>query len=279
MVPRLRVGRQEGDAGGGGAQQEQGDGQLDFAAEALLDRHEDDGADRPCNKGEGEDGEGVQRALEPVGEREEHRREHQHRSDGVDEEVEIFGSAADHHADGDFARVDVAVAGIDVAGAAVWGAVMGAAPAPPYVVVLCIIFVSILLPVVRPVCRTESTLPCGKGWDKTSNVQREAVGVTVACSHSHVTSYTSMIPKTVRRGLVLDLLLAALAGCNTVVMNPSGDIAKQQADLIIDLGRADAVDYRSGDDPDRPASHGSTGKQYQARSTSPTGTTRPSSNW
>ena len=41
-----------------------------------------------------------------------------------------------------------------------------------------------------------------------------------------------MIPKIVRRGLPL-LPLAALAGCNAVVMNPSGDIAKQQADLII----------------------------------------------
>jgi len=41
-----------------------------------------------------------------------------------------------------------------------------------------------------------------------------------------------MIPKIVRRGLPL-LPLAALAGCNTVVMNPTGDIAKQQADLII----------------------------------------------
>ena len=40
-----------------------------------------------------------------------------------------------------------------------------------------------------------------------------------------------MIPKIVRPGLSL-LLLAALSGCNTVVMNPSGDIAKQQADLI-----------------------------------------------
>jgi len=40
-----------------------------------------------------------------------------------------------------------------------------------------------------------------------------------------------MIPKIVRRGLPL-LPLAALAGCNTVVMNPTGDIAKQQADLI-----------------------------------------------
>jgi cytochrome o ubiquinol oxidase subunit 2 len=41
-----------------------------------------------------------------------------------------------------------------------------------------------------------------------------------------------MIPKTVRRGLFLTPL-AALAGCNTVVMNPSGDIAQQQAHLIV----------------------------------------------
>jgi cytochrome o ubiquinol oxidase subunit 2 len=40
-----------------------------------------------------------------------------------------------------------------------------------------------------------------------------------------------MIPLTVRRGLLLTPL-AALAGCNTVVMNPSGDIAAQQAHLI-----------------------------------------------
>jgi cytochrome o ubiquinol oxidase subunit 2 len=40
-----------------------------------------------------------------------------------------------------------------------------------------------------------------------------------------------MIPKTLRRGLIF-APLAALAGCNTVVMNPSGDIAAQQAHLI-----------------------------------------------
>jgi cytochrome o ubiquinol oxidase subunit 2 len=40
-----------------------------------------------------------------------------------------------------------------------------------------------------------------------------------------------MIPKIVRPGLSL-LLLAVLSGCNTVVMNPAGDIARQQADLI-----------------------------------------------
>jgi cytochrome o ubiquinol oxidase subunit II len=42
-----------------------------------------------------------------------------------------------------------------------------------------------------------------------------------------------MIPKTLRRGVFLSPLLAALAGCNTVVMNPTGDIAKQEAHLII----------------------------------------------
>jgi cytochrome o ubiquinol oxidase subunit 2 len=41
-----------------------------------------------------------------------------------------------------------------------------------------------------------------------------------------------MIPKTLSRGLFL-APLAALAGCNTVVLNPSGDIAAQQAQLII----------------------------------------------
>jgi cytochrome o ubiquinol oxidase subunit 2 len=40
-----------------------------------------------------------------------------------------------------------------------------------------------------------------------------------------------MIPKIVRPGLSL-LLIAVLSGCNTVAMNPAGDIAKQQADLI-----------------------------------------------
>lgn len=40
-----------------------------------------------------------------------------------------------------------------------------------------------------------------------------------------------MIPKIVRPGLSI-LLLAVLSGCNTVVLNPAGDIARQQADLI-----------------------------------------------
>ena len=41
-----------------------------------------------------------------------------------------------------------------------------------------------------------------------------------------------MIPPLARRGLVLASLLW-LAGCNTVVLNPSGDIAAQQAHLVV----------------------------------------------
>ena len=67
------------------------------------------GADRPGDEGEREDRERVQRAVEALLEREEHRREHQHRGDAVDEEVEIFGGAADDHADGDLAGGDVRV--------------------------------------------------------------------------------------------------------------------------------------------------------------------------
>jgi hypothetical protein len=89
-----------------------------------------DGADRPRDKCERKDRKGVQCAFEPVREREEHRREHQHRSDRVDEEVEIFGGAADDHADGDVAGA-MAVSRALMLRAPLQGAVMGAAPAPP----------------------------------------------------------------------------------------------------------------------------------------------------
>ena len=41
-----------------------------------------------------------------------------------------------------------------------------------------------------------------------------------------------MVPLFIRRGLIL-LSFALLAGCNTVVLNPSGDIAAQQGNLIV----------------------------------------------
>ena len=42
----------------------------------------------------------------------------------------------------------------------------------------------------------------------------------------------SMMPLIVRRGLLF-LSFALLAGCNTVVLNPSGDIAAQQGNLVV----------------------------------------------
>ncbi|MCY1361340.1 hypothetical protein D9M69_480010 [compost metagenome] len=106
------VARQEGDAGGGGAQQEQRDGQLGLAPEAPLDRHRDHGAEGARDEGEREDHEGPEHAFQALLEREEHRREHQHRGDAVDEEVEILGGAADDHADRDLARGDVRMVGV-----------------------------------------------------------------------------------------------------------------------------------------------------------------------
>ncbi|MET0334230.1 MAG: ubiquinol oxidase subunit II [Rhizobacter sp.] len=46
-------------------------------------------------------------------------------------------------------------------------------------------------------------------------------------------SPTTDTPRLAGRGLFALLLTALLAGCDTVVMNPSGDIASQQADLIV----------------------------------------------
>jgi cytochrome o ubiquinol oxidase subunit 2 len=42
-----------------------------------------------------------------------------------------------------------------------------------------------------------------------------------------------MIPKTLSRGLAFAPLLSLLAGCNTVVFNASGDVARQEAHLVI----------------------------------------------
>ena len=78
-----------------------------------------------ATKASAEQREGVQRALQPVGEREEHRREHQHRGDAVDEEVEVFRGAADHHADGDFARGDACASSGGVVGGGAVGAGQG----------------------------------------------------------------------------------------------------------------------------------------------------------
>jgi cytochrome o ubiquinol oxidase subunit 2 len=56
--------------------------------------------------------------------------------------------------------------------------------------------------------------------------------VTVAYLHILVLQIYGMISSLARRGM-LALPLVLLAGCNSVVLNPSGDIADQQAHLIV----------------------------------------------
>jgi len=101
------VAGQEGHAGGGGAEQEQCRGQLRAASPARMHRHEQDGAQRARDEGEREDRERIQRALQPIHEREEHGGEDQRRGDAVHEEIEILRGASDDDADGDLARRDV----------------------------------------------------------------------------------------------------------------------------------------------------------------------------
>ncbi len=99
---------------------------LTLAAEAALDRHRDHGADRPGDEGEAQK---ITKAYsvpsQPVLEREEHRREHQHRGDAVDEEVEVLGGAADDHAHGDLAGGDMRMVGVMLPGVAPWAPAEG----------------------------------------------------------------------------------------------------------------------------------------------------------
>src|SRR3546814_6620385 len=88
------------------AEQEQRDGQLRAAAIGAVDGGEDDGADGPRPKGEREDGEGPERAGERVEVRKDELGKHQHRGDGIDEEIEEFGGAADDDPDRDLGGRD-----------------------------------------------------------------------------------------------------------------------------------------------------------------------------
>ncbi len=108
--------RQEAQADGRQAQQEQGDGQLGPAPEASVDGDEQGRAERPGDEGHGEDGEGQQRPAQRPRIGKHQLRKHHDRGDGVDEEVEKLGRPTDDDADGDFARVDFAVSRVDPAG-------------------------------------------------------------------------------------------------------------------------------------------------------------------
>ncbi len=108
-TPISSIAGQERERHGGCAEQEQRDVSL-AAAVLAVDRHEDDGADRPRDEGQREDHEGIEGAGQLAREREHQAREHHHRGDGVDEEVEEFRGAADDDADGDLAGTGLVVA-------------------------------------------------------------------------------------------------------------------------------------------------------------------------
>ena len=98
------VTRQEGDGGGGAAKDDQCHRQLGAAAVVAVDPHEDEGADRTGEEGEGEEREGHQRRGDgAAGNGEDQLRENEDGSEAVNEEIEEFGGAPDHHADGDTA--------------------------------------------------------------------------------------------------------------------------------------------------------------------------------
>jgi hypothetical protein len=111
----------EGHGDGRGAQQEQGGRQLGPAAELAVHGDEDQRAQRPGQEGQGEDREGEEGAADRPGEREDQLREHHHRSDGVYEEVEEFRRSAYDDADGDFARIHLAMPRVDSCGVAFQG--------------------------------------------------------------------------------------------------------------------------------------------------------------
>src|SRR3546814_12396797 len=90
---------QEGDGRGRSAEQEQRDGQFRAAAIGAVDGGEDQGADRARGKGEREDGERPERSVERVEMRKHQLGKHQHRGDGIDEEIEELRRQADDDPD------------------------------------------------------------------------------------------------------------------------------------------------------------------------------------
>src|SRR5699024_1757906 len=99
--------RQEGNADGGGAQNEQSGGQLRAAPPVALDCHPQCGAEGSGNEGERKDDEGVQHSRQLVGEREKYSRKDEYRGDTVSKEVEILRASPYHHANRDLPRSDL----------------------------------------------------------------------------------------------------------------------------------------------------------------------------
>ena len=51
-------------------------------------------------------------------------------------------------------------------------------------------------------------------------------------SHSHRATTARLIARLARCGIIASFA-ALVSGCNAVVLNPAGDIARQQADLVL----------------------------------------------
>lgn len=77
---------------------------------APLDVHEQRRAERARNESQRKDGERVQNARQRIRKREEQRRKYQHRSQAVDEEIEVLGRSPNDDADGDIAGCDIGMA-------------------------------------------------------------------------------------------------------------------------------------------------------------------------
>src|SRR3569833_2688782 len=109
----MRKGRQKCYAGGGDAEQEERNCQLDLSPVTALDGHEGNRAKRSCNKGKGEDQKCIQRSFQSLLEWKEYRWKHQHRGLCFVFVFVVFRRPADHHADGDFLWRNLPVARID----------------------------------------------------------------------------------------------------------------------------------------------------------------------
>ena len=72
--------------------------------------------------------------------------------------------------------------------------------------------------------------PLGGPWDKVSYGRRRRIGVFFPVPTVNPIMRMSM---KMLRGLLIPALVLLLSGCDAVLLSPSGDIARQQRDLII----------------------------------------------
>ncbi|KAG1257303.1 hypothetical protein G6F65_015961 [Rhizopus arrhizus] len=202
------------------SKQEQRDSQLCGAAPTPLDRHRQRGADGTHDEREREDDEGPERAFQLRFEGEEDLRKNQHAGDAEYKEIEVFRGASHHHADGDFTRGHLGVAGP----AGRWpraghsggmtGILRGGRHGFAH-------------------CRRSEIRHCPAHF--CSFYPRFFAASSVVLRLPPTVTFRGMaMPSFTRlRGLILIAALPLLAGCNAVLLSPSGDVALQQRNLII----------------------------------------------